>query len=156
MKPVTITIKPSGSISIEGEVVLQDRDGNPIPRPVEKRPGIVKLCGCGRSKTHRAATVKLDFTGQTPVGPCPKCKGNVFESETDYICEHSQREKKRCTFKTGKVILSQPIERDQVARLLKEGKTDYFDQFISKSGKPFKARLVLQDKGKVGFDFPEE
>ena len=50
--PVVITIKPSGSISIEGEVVLQDRDGNLIPRPVEKRPGIVKLCGCGHSKTH--------------------------------------------------------------------------------------------------------
>lgn len=50
--PVVITIKPSGSISVEGEVVLQDRDGNLIPRPVEKRPGIVKLCGCGHSKTH--------------------------------------------------------------------------------------------------------
>lgn len=50
--PVVITIKPSGSISIEGDVVLQDRDGNPIPRPVEKRPGILKLCGCGHSKTH--------------------------------------------------------------------------------------------------------
>lgn len=52
LSPVVITIKPSGSISIEGEVVLQDRDGNVIPRPVEKRPGIVKLCGCGHSKTH--------------------------------------------------------------------------------------------------------
>jgi hypothetical protein len=51
-KPVTITIKPSGSISIEGDVILQDRDGNLLERPVEKRPGIVKLCGCGHSKTH--------------------------------------------------------------------------------------------------------
>ncbi len=51
-KPVVITLKPSGSISIEGEVVLQDRDGNPIPRPVEKRPGLTKLCGCGHSRTH--------------------------------------------------------------------------------------------------------
>jgi CDGSH-type Zn-finger protein len=50
-KPVVITIKPSGSISIEGDVVLQDRDGNPIPRPTEKHPGILKLCGCGHSKT---------------------------------------------------------------------------------------------------------
>ena len=49
---VVITIKPSGSISIEGEVVLQDRDGTPIPRPVEKHPGILKLCGCGHSKSH--------------------------------------------------------------------------------------------------------
>lgn len=51
-KPVVITLKPSGSISIEGEVVLQDRDGNPIPRPVEKRPGLTKLCGCGHSRSH--------------------------------------------------------------------------------------------------------
>ena len=50
--PVVITIKPSGSISIEGDVILQDRDGNLLERPVEKRPGIVKLCGCGHSKTH--------------------------------------------------------------------------------------------------------
>ena len=49
---VIITIKPSGSISIEGDVVIQDRDGNEIPRPPEKRPGIVKLCGCGHSKEH--------------------------------------------------------------------------------------------------------
>jgi CDGSH-type Zn-finger protein len=47
---VTITIKASGSISIEGEVVLQDKDGNLIPRPPEKHPGIVKLCACGHSR----------------------------------------------------------------------------------------------------------
>ena len=49
-KRVTITIKSSGSISIEGDVVLQDRDGNLIPRPPEKHPGILKLCACGHSK----------------------------------------------------------------------------------------------------------
>jgi CDGSH-type Zn-finger protein len=50
-KRVVITIKPSGSISIEGDVVLQDRDGNLISRPPEKRLGILKLCGCGHSGT---------------------------------------------------------------------------------------------------------
>jgi CDGSH-type Zn-finger protein len=52
LRRVVITIKPSGSISIEGDVVLQDRDGNLIARPIEKHPGILKLCGCGHSKTH--------------------------------------------------------------------------------------------------------
>ncbi len=47
---VVITIKSSGSISIEGDVILQDRDGNLIPRPPEKRPGILKLCACGHSR----------------------------------------------------------------------------------------------------------
>jgi hypothetical protein len=53
-KQVTITIKSSGSISIEGDVVLQDRDGNLIPRPPEKHPGILKLCACGHSKNKPA------------------------------------------------------------------------------------------------------
>lgn len=49
--PVTITIRPSGSIVIEGPVVVRDNDGNPLSPPVVKTPGIVKLCGCGASKT---------------------------------------------------------------------------------------------------------
>ncbi|HAV60809.1 MAG TPA: DNA topoisomerase III, partial [Verrucomicrobiales bacterium] len=54
-----------------------------------------KKAGGKFSKKEAAPVVKLDFTGQTPVGQCPKCKGKVFESETDYICENSQREAKR-------------------------------------------------------------
>ena len=38
VKPVVITIKPSGSISIEGEVVIQDRDGNVHPPPGREAP----------------------------------------------------------------------------------------------------------------------
>jgi DNA topoisomerase-3 len=98
---------------------------------------------------------KLDFTGQTPLeGLCPKCGGKVFESETDYICENSQREAKRCTFKIGKAILQQPISREQAARILNTKKSDLLSQFISKAGKPFPAFLVLDSKGKVNFEFP--
>ncbi len=49
--PVRITIKPSGSILIEVPVVLVDAEGNEIPQPIPKRPGTVKLCGCGRSRS---------------------------------------------------------------------------------------------------------
>lgn len=49
--PVRITIRPSGSIVIEGDVTISDNDGNPLTPPVVKTPGIVKLCGCGTSKT---------------------------------------------------------------------------------------------------------
>ena len=48
--PVRITIKPSGSILIETPVVLVDGEGREIPQPTPKKPGTVKLCGCGRSK----------------------------------------------------------------------------------------------------------
>ena len=113
-----------------------------------------KKAGGKFAKKDAAPAVKLDFTGQESVGVCPKCKGQVFESETDYICEHSQRETKRCTFKIGKVILQQPVAREQAAKILKDRKSDVLTQFISKAGRPFPAWLVLDAKSKVIFEFP--
>jgi DNA topoisomerase-3 len=99
--------------------------------------------------------VKLDFTGQESLGKCPKCGGQVFEGPKDYLCEKSQAEKKPCKFKTGKVILQQPIDRAQVSKLLAGGRTELLTQFISgKTGRPFSAYLTLDDNGKVTFEFP--
>lgn len=97
---------------------------------------------------------KLDFTGLQPIGTCPKCKGRVFEGPDSYLCERSQEETRKCTFKIGKVILQQPVSPEQAAKLLVSGRSDLLTQFISKAGKPFPAHLVVSDKGKVEFDFP--
>ncbi len=48
--PVRITVKPLGTIVVHGEVRVEDREGNEIPLPVAKNPGMVKFCGCGRSR----------------------------------------------------------------------------------------------------------
>ena len=98
---------------------------------------------------------KIDFTGKAVVGKCPKCGGQVFDTEAGYICENSQREEKRCTFKSiGKTILEQPIDAVQAAKILKDKKSDVLEKFISKSGKPFPAFLVMDKKGKITFEFP--
>ena len=99
---------------------------------------------------------KLTFEGQQPLGKCPKCGGKVFESETDYLCERSQADARPCKFKSGKVILGQPVDRAQATQLLAAGKTDLLPRFISRrTGRTFSAWLVMQEKGKVGFEFPE-
>ena len=97
---------------------------------------------------------KIDFTGKAVVGKCPKCGGKVFDTEAGYLCENSQREAKRCTFKIGKTILEQPIEPAQAEKILKTSKSDLLDKFISKAGKPFPAFLVMDKKGKITFEFP--
>jgi len=97
---------------------------------------------------------KIDFTGKESVGKCPKCGSTVFDTEAGYLCEKSQAEKKRCTFKLSREILQQPIERAQAQKILATRKSDLLDKFISKAGKPFPAFLVLDDKGKVTFEFP--
>ena len=108
----------------------------------------------GKTKTGEPQP-KIDFTGKETVGKCPKCGGQVFDTEQGYICEKSQLDVKRCTFKAiGKTILEQPVDAAQAAKILKTGKSDLLDKFISKAGKPFPAFLVMDKKGKITFDFP--
>lgn len=88
-----------------------------------------------------------------PLGKCPKCGANVFENSKSFYCEKNAD--KTCDFKTSKIILQQPISREQMIKLLETGKTDYFEKFISKKRrKKFKARLVLKN-GSVEFEFEE-
>ena len=47
--PTEVTVKPLGPIVIEGEVVVRREDGTILEPPPNKKPGFVKLCGCGLS-----------------------------------------------------------------------------------------------------------
>jgi hypothetical protein len=97
---------------------------------------------------------KIDFTGKAVVGKCPKCGSPVFDTEAGYLCEKSQADTKACKFKISREILQQPIEAAQAQKLLATHKSDLLDKFISKAGKPFPAFLVMDEKGKVTFEFP--
>jgi DNA topoisomerase-3 len=104
--------------------------------------------------TPREPLPKIDFTGKVPLGKCPRCGGRVFDTETGYLCEKSQADARPCKFRISREILQQPIEPAQAQKLLATRKTDLIDKFISKGGKPFAAYLVMDDKGKVTFEFP--
>ncbi|MGU7814557.1 DNA topoisomerase III [Burkholderia sp. AW49-1] len=98
-----------------------------------------------------------DFSAQEPVGACPKCKGRVFEHGMSYVCEHSAANPKTCDFRSGKVILQQEITREQMAKLLADGRTDLLPNFkSSRTGRNFKAFLVKQPDGKIGFEFEKK
>jgi DNA topoisomerase-3 len=60
-----------------------------------------------------------------------------------------------CDFKSGKIILQQPVAREQMSKLLETGKTDLLEGFVSnKTRRKFKARLAYDKKeGKVSFEF---
>lgn len=50
--PVTVTVKRKGPLLLEGPVEIRDQDGNVLEPPPAKTPGVIKLCGCGRSRTR--------------------------------------------------------------------------------------------------------
>jgi len=97
----------------------------------------------------------VDFSGQQSLGRCPKTKGRVYEHGTNYVCEHSVGPNPTCDFKSGKIILQQPIAREQVEKLLETGSTDLLENFVSnKTRRKFKARLAWDEhEGKVVFRF---
>lgn len=101
----------------------------------------------------------VDFGDQQSLGPCPRCAARVFELGKNYVCEKSvptlAQPTPSCTFKTGQVILQQPIEREQMHKLLETGKTDLLDKFVSmRTRRPFKAMLAWdKEADKVNFEF---
>ncbi|HTN49471.1 MAG TPA: DNA topoisomerase III [Burkholderiaceae bacterium] len=96
----------------------------------------------------------VDFSGQEPVGLCPKCGGRVFEQPMTYLCERATGPERTCDFRSGKVILQQPVERAQMERLLKDGRTEVLRGFVSnRTRRKFAAFLVRKEDGTVGFEF---
>jgi DNA topoisomerase-3 len=118
------------------------------PRPAKGKGGAKKA---GKAN---APPAPVDFTGQEPLGKCPKCGARVFATEQSYVCEKGQAARSPCTFRVDRVILHRSLEREQMVKLLAEGRTDLLDKFISKTGRAFDAYLVLGEAGKPGFDFP--
>ena len=94
-----------------------------------------------------------DFSAQESVGACPKCGARVFEHGVSYVCEKSLGPERTCDFRSGKLILQQPLERAQMQKLLATGRTDLLNGFVSKRGRRFKAYMVKTPEGKVGFEF---
>jgi DNA topoisomerase-3 len=97
----------------------------------------------------------VDFSGQKSLGACPKCQGHVYEHGSNYVCEHSVGAHVTCDFKTGKIILTQPVSHEELHKLLTSGKTSLLENFVSnKTRRKFKAYLAYDKKeGKVGFEF---
>ena len=113
----------------------------------------------GDDRTGEETGELIDFSGQESLGKCPKCGGAVFEHGKNYVCDKSvptlAQPTPSCDFKTGQIILQQPVAREQIVKLLGTGKTDMLDKFVSmRTRRPFKAMLAWDaEAGKVGFEF---
>ncbi|MDO9481155.1 MAG: topoisomerase C-terminal repeat-containing protein, partial [Hydrogenophaga sp.] len=101
----------------------------------------------------------VDFADSESLGACPKCGSPVFEHGANYVCSHAvptaAQPTPSCDFKSGKIILQQPVAREQMHKLLTSGKTDLLDKFVSmRTRRAFKAFLAWdKEAGKVNFEF---
>ena len=108
----------------------------------------------GQGGSGEGEAESVDFSGQETLGKCPKCGASVFEHGMAYVCEKAVGTAKTCDFRSGKIILQQPVERAQMTKLLAGGRTDLLRGFISaRTKRKFSAYLVRGNDGKVGFEF---
>jgi DNA topoisomerase III len=128
---------------------FRSRMGKPFAAVVKLSPEFKAEFDFGQPEAQE----KVDFSGQTPLGSCPKCGGRVFEQPMAYVCENSVGPERRCDFRSGRIILQRPMEREQIEKLLATGKTDLLHRFISRKGRPFSAFLVRGPDGNVRFEF---
>jgi len=113
----------------------------------------------GNDKNSEETGEIVDFTGGDSLGACPKCGGAVHEHGSNYVCEKSVPTEAQptptCNFKSGKIVLQQVVEREQIAKLLSTGKTDLLEKFVSnRTRRAFKAFLSWNaEEDKVVFEF---
>ncbi len=88
---------------------------------------------------------------------CPKCGGEIFETENTYECEHHDyKDPGSCPFSVWNVKAERKITVKEFAKLLKDGHIDNLDGFkSSKTGKLFPAKVKLEGN-KIEFEFNEK
>lgn len=85
---------------------------------------------------------KLFLPERMPIGKCPKCGGNVYESPSNYYCGE------RCKFVLFKndgyfTALGKELDLPIVQALLKDGKATVTDLLSKRTGRRFTATLHL-------------
>lgn len=91
-----------------------------------------------------------------PLGPCPfHAECEVVETPTHFACRGICVEKagRKAGLTLPRVVCQRVIEREEAVHYLAHRETEMLENFISRFGKPFKAKLVLKDTGKHGFEF---
>jgi DNA topoisomerase-3 len=166
----SITKSPSSRLlePAEAESLIQERTIGPLHgfRSKMGRPfsAILKLeapdwnlkFDFGQSDADAQNEEPVDFSAHQALGACPKCGARIFDHGMNYVCEKSVGVERSCDFRSGKVILQQQIEPAQMVKLLAEGRTDLLAGFVSKkNNRRFKAMLVREPSGKIGFEFQQ-
>jgi DNA topoisomerase-3 len=94
------------------------------------------------------------------LGLCPRCGAEtgeiIKENARAYGCTSwKSREEPGCGFVIWKRVAGRTLTPEIARQLLQERRTrEVLSGFRSRAGKPFRARLVLNDEDKVEFEFP--
>lgn len=100
---------------------------------------------------------KLDLSEFPVVGTIPGTSFKVHATPNSYVSENHPGDQSSSpeTFRLGRMMLGKEVPEEEVKNLLTKRKTGLIKGFRSRrTNRLFDAHLVLQDTGKIGFEFP--
>jgi DNA topoisomerase-3 len=120
------------------------------------------IAGFAKTTVEQIASLPDDKikVERVELGLCPKCgaeTGEILkENSRAYGCTSwKSREEPGCGFVIWKRVAGRTLTPEIARQLLADGKTtEVLSGFRSRAGKPFRARLLLKEDGKVEFEFP--
>ena len=86
------------------------------------------------------------------IAKCPFCGHDVVETDKAFGCDNWQN---GCKFTVWKTMAGKEMNKETVLKLIQDGKTETFNDFKSKTGKPFSAAVVIKKDQTVGFAFSD-
>ena len=95
-------------------------------------------------------------TGEHILCKCPVCdKGQIHATPVSYVCD-TRVLGDGCKGRLSREMCKVEITPEQAKKFFEEGKTDLIETWMSKKGRPFKARLSCNPKGRriLNWEFP--
>ena len=139
----------SPELTAEWEFKLAQMEHGNLPRRDFMRD-IVKMTRhiVAQAKNYESDTIPGDFA--TLKTPCPKCGGEVHEKYRKFQCMNPS-----CDFAFWKIMGGRQLEPQEAETLIRDRTLGPLDGFRSRLGKPFTAKLKLNDANEAEFDFGE-
>ena len=145
--------RPAGGLPLQGRLAVHRRAEAGAGRRDQQLEAGVRLRRRRQGRRRRGRGHRLQRPAQLRC--LPQVQGPCLRARQQLRLPARGERAITCDFKTGKIILTQPVNHEQVTKLLATGKTDLLDGFVSnRTKRKFKAMLVWDEKeGKVGFEF---
>ncbi len=140
---------------IKGEIVgpfgdFRSKKGKPFSASIKLKNNKVEFIFMdANADLDIESVMKNGSLGLSPVDQSP-----VYETPTGFMSESALNGDEKNGLRISKIILSKTITTEDIKKLLSDGKTPLIKGFISKKRKPFDAYLLLDDTGKITFEFP--
>lgn len=120
-------------------------EGKPVEKTIQKEDKKWK-------QKIKYLNEKLEFIKEAPkeIGKCPRCGNSIVKFSWGYGCLGY---KQGCKFGIKAKMAERTIKEKEVKELLEKGETSLIKDFISKNGKPFTAKLYIDEDKKINFKF---